>query len=257
MTASVRILQITDTHLLGDPAAKLRGRVNPLHSLEHVLRLGLAREEFDALLCTGDIVNDEPAGYQHFARALNGINKPVMCIPGNHDVPEVMHARLGPLGYATGGYRDFGDWRIVLLDSSVTDSACGHISPVQLQLLRAAAASTGAHVLVALHHHPVAMHSEWLDTVGVDNADEFMAVVASLPNVRTVVWGHVHQTYDAMHGAVRMLGTPSTCVQFRPYARTFEIDGNPPACRMLRLQANGEVETEIVWDSSALTALSA
>ena len=40
------------------------------------------RLHVDALVCTGDIVNDEPDGYAHFVQALGGFGKPVYCIPG-------------------------------------------------------------------------------------------------------------------------------------------------------------------------------
>jgi Icc protein len=40
------------------------------------------------------------------------------------------------------------------------------------------------HALVCLHHHPVAMHSRWLDSVGLANANEFWSVIDSHPQVR-------------------------------------------------------------------------
>ena len=54
MTA-VRVLQITDTHLVGDPAGRQRGLV-VLDSLRAVLSQAL-REPTDLILLTGDIVH--------------------------------------------------------------------------------------------------------------------------------------------------------------------------------------------------------
>ena len=56
------------------PAAKARCAVwRRLTSLRRVLAHAMRRRHsIDALLCSGDIVNDEPGGYAHFARELCG-----------------------------------------------------------------------------------------------------------------------------------------------------------------------------------------
>ena len=67
--------------------------VPPLASMQRVLaHAGARRLNIDALVCTGDIVNDEPDGYAHFARELSSFGKPVYCIPGNHDDPVRLQA---------------------------------------------------------------------------------------------------------------------------------------------------------------------
>ena len=43
---------------------------------------------------------------------------PVLCIPGNHDDPAAMRRELRVDPFTVGGFRDFGSWRIVLLDSA-------------------------------------------------------------------------------------------------------------------------------------------
>jgi Icc protein len=65
--------------------------------------------------------------------------------------------------------------------------------------------------------------------------------------VRAVVWGHVHQTFDALRGSVRLLATPSTCAQFQPGTHEFALDSLPPAYRTLQLRADGTLSTEVVW----------
>ena len=78
----IRLVQISDPHLRADPAGTLRGTPS-LASLEHVLSHALGtRPGTDAVLCSGDIVNDEPAGYAHFVRALAPYGRPVYCVPG-------------------------------------------------------------------------------------------------------------------------------------------------------------------------------
>jgi Icc protein len=68
--------------------------------------------------------------------------------------------------------------------------------------------------------------------------------------VRGLVWGHVHQRYDALRNGVRLLATPSTCAQFLPRAEQFAVDRMPPAYRTLELKADGSITTEVVWVES-------
>jgi Icc protein len=101
--------------------------------------------------------------------------------------------------------------------------------------------------MVCLHHHPVPMSSRWLDDVGLANAAEFLQAIDAHRNVRAVVWGHVHQNYDALRKGVRLLATPSTCAQFLPHADNFAVDRRPPAYRTFELRADGSLLTEVVW----------
>ena len=65
-----------------------------------------------------------------------------------------------------------------MLDSHVPGGAEGLLRPSELARLEVALESAGdLHVLVVLHHHPVPMQSAWLDTIGLGNAAEFLAVL--------------------------------------------------------------------------------
>lgn len=244
----LRLVQITDTHLFGTAAGDLRG-LETLPAMHAVLDAAAADvAAADAVLVTGDLVQDDPGGYAHFQAALRHLRKPVLCIPGNHDDPAQMRAALRGEPFQVGGSRDLAGWRIVLLDSVVPHRAGGRLEQAELDTLEQALSGAGrCHVLVCLHHHPVPMASRWLDEVGLENAAAFFAVVDRHPGVRGIVWGHVHQAYDERRGTVRLLSTPSTCTQFRPLAEEFAVDTRPPGYRILELRANGAIDTEVVW----------
>jgi Icc protein len=202
----------------------------------------------DALLVTGDIVQDDPAGYAHFRRLFGGLGLPVLCLPGNHDEPEAMRRELNEKPFVLGGVADLGAWRIVLLDSCIRGSASGRLSKESLAALdEALATAQRRHCLVCLHHHPIDMGSRWLDRVGLENAAEFLHTIDRHRNVRAIVWGHVHQKYEGLRKGVRLLATPSTCAQFLPHADDFAVDLRPPAYRTLELRADGSLLTEVVW----------
>ncbi|HYK26212.1 MAG TPA: 3',5'-cyclic-AMP phosphodiesterase [Steroidobacteraceae bacterium] len=247
----VRIVQFTDPHLYGDEAGKLRG-VATYPALVAAIAHARARDwPPNAILATGDLVQDDPSGYATFRRAFGGLGVPVHCLPGNHDIPAAMRRELASAPFTIGGFVDIGAWRIVLLDSTVEGSAGGRLSDPTLAELDAALASgRERHALVCLHHHPVAMSSRWLDRVGLANPDALFSVLDAHRNVRAVLFGHVHQSFETLRGRVRLLATPSTCKQFLPRAEDFAVDERPPAYRTLELHSDGTLQSEVVWVDS-------
>jgi 3',5'-cyclic-AMP phosphodiesterase len=247
----IRLTHLTDPHLYGGESERLRG-IATLPSLEATLAHA-QRHDWppDALLVTGDLVQDDPAGYAHFRRLFAALRLPVLCLPGNHDEPQAMRRELDRPPFVLGGAVDLGLWRIVLLDSTIPGSAAGRLGPESLAALEAAlAGAPQRHALVCLHHHPVPMSSRWLDRVGLQNAGEFFDVIDRHPNVRGIVWGHVHQSYDALRKGVRLLATPSTCAQFEPRSEQFAIDARPPGYRTLELKPDGTLLTDLFWIGS-------
>jgi Icc protein len=105
--------------------------------------------------------------------------------------------------------------------------------------------AAGEHLLVCLHHHPVPMGSEWLDTQLVGSAERFFEVIDAHPRVRGILWGHVHQEYDDTRNGVRLLAVPSTCVQFKPGSADFAVDDTSPGYRWLDLHADGGIDTAV------------
>jgi 3',5'-cyclic-AMP phosphodiesterase len=244
--SSIRVIQFTDPHLFGNAAETLRG-VNTLESLERTLadasgHLAIA----DAILVTGDLVQDDAGGYEHFRRIFSRLGKPVLCVPGNHDLVPEMRAALSAPPFILDGPADIGAWRFVLVDSVVANQAGGHVSAEMLSKLdEDLGRARQRHSMVCLHHHPVAMSSRWLDKVGLANANEFWSVIDSHPHVKAVVWGHVHQPFEGSRRGVRLLATPSTCAQFQPRSDQFVIDNQPPAYRLLTLNSNGAIDTGV------------
>ena len=244
--STINLVQLTDPHLFTSAEGRLRG-VPTLPALRATL--AAARADIsgsDAVLATGDLVQDDPGGYVHFRREFGALGKPVLCVPGNHDDVHAMQAALTGPPFQLGGVFDAGAWRLVLLDSTVAGQTGGALAPAELQLLDSALQSAPErHALVCLHHHPVRMESRWLDSVGLANAEEFFAVLRRHSQVKAVLFGHVHQTVDEMHDGVRILATPSTCSQFKPHSDDFAIDDAPPAWRKLALHADGSLDTQL------------
>ncbi len=243
----MKLLQFTDTHLYGKSSRTLRG-VEPYSSLRSMVQQAFASvPDFDAILVTGDLVQDDPSGYARFAETFAQVGKPVLCIPGNHDDPMAMRSALARAPFQVGGVWRAQAWQIILLDSVVPGEVGGRLSDAELERLEAALSASPAYALVCLHHHPVPMGSLWLDSVGLAEADDFWRVIDAHDHVRGVSWGHVHQAAQSVRGPVQLLATPSTCSQFLPFSDQFAIDDRPPAFRSYVLHADGRLETQVEW----------
>lgn len=245
---SFRLIQFSDTHLFGDAAGQLRG-VACLPALRAaVADAHRRRPDPDGILLTGDLVQDDPEGYRWIQHVFGTSKAPVMCLAGNHDSPTHMRAALARKPFHVGGEVRLGRWMIVLLDTWVEHCAAGRLGDAgRAHLRRVLAQHRNGHVLVCLHHHPIPMQSEWLDQVGLEDAEEFMAIVREHSNVRGVLWGHVHQSLDSFVHGVRFMASPATCAQFLPRSPQFAIDSRPPGYRMLELMPDGTIVTEVVW----------
>jgi 3',5'-cyclic-AMP phosphodiesterase len=203
----------------------------------------------DVVIVTGDLVQDDsPGAYEHFRRLLGSLDLPVHCVPGNHDVPVLMRDALAAPPFYYCDIVEPGNWLVANVDSVIEGEAGGRVSDRELRRLESAiSSSAAAHVMVCLHHPPVAMGSKWLDSVGLANGAEFLRRLASTSRVRLAVFGHVHQAYDAVHDGIRILGTPSTCRQFARGSDEFAVDDNPPAYRRISLYHDGHFDHELIW----------
>jgi Icc protein len=203
----------------------------------------------DRVIMTGDLIQDDTAeAYERFRDLLLPLDLRVHCVPGNHDIRDLMRAVCCRPPFSYCAYEEFRDWLIVGIDSCIRGHAGGEVSSDELDRLSdIVSRSPAKHVMVCLHHPPVPVGSKWLDSVGLRNGDEVLERLRSLNRVRLATFGHIHQEYDAEHDGMRIIGTPSTCRQFEPGSEKFAVDDNPPAYRRITLDADGSVDTEVVW----------
>jgi Icc protein len=207
----------------------------------------------DFVSATGDLIQDQSAGaYEQFKTAVGALDLDVYCIPGNHDVRELMQRALNEPPFFYCDTIETKNWLIIGIDSCVSECAGGEISSSEYDRLdQAIEASNADHVMVCLHHPPVVMGSTWLDTVGLGKPDDFYDRVGASAKVRLAIFGHVHQAYDNTHHGIQIVGTPSTCRQFKPGSDEFAVDDRPPAYRRIELFADGRFSTELIWVENA------
>jgi 3',5'-cyclic-AMP phosphodiesterase len=242
-----RLIQISDTHLGPLNSETLLG-LNTDESLHDVMALIAEKESaYKYLVCTGDIASaGHDACYRRFLSILNHyVTKPLAWLPGNHDSPRMM-AEMDIPNPPEARTLTLGNWLVVLLDSVVPHKVYGNFAQAELVYLdQTLAANTDKHIMVMLHHQPVPVGSAWIDQYIVRNADAFFAVLDSYPQVKAVVWGHVHQDFRSQRKHMALIATPSTCVQFKPQCDEFAVDTLMPGYRWFDLHADGRFDTGV------------
>lgn len=242
----VLLVQLSDSHLFAEPDGRLLG-MDTADSLAQVVKQVLDEQpQVDLVLATGDLSQDGSVeSYRRFLELSSSIPAPARWFPGNHDELAPMREVVADADLLD-PVVDLGAWRIVLLDSTIPGAVPGQMAAEQLTLLdRALGEARDRHVLVAFHHHPVSIGSQWMDRIGIRNPQDLFAVLDRHPQVRCLLWGHVHQEFDTLRGDVRLLASPSTCVQFAPGSEDFGVDTRAPGYRWLRLLPDGALETGV------------
>lgn len=239
----LNIVQITDMHLRGEPHSKLRG-IDVDAGLEAVLaHIQTHHWPLDAVLATGDLAHEDAAGYDRLRARLEPLAVPVYCLPGNHDLAE-----FGVV-LASGLIRrerciELGGWQIVLLDSTLPGEDGGALDEAELAFLNdRLAAAPEQPALVAVHHHPEPTGVGWLDQTVLANSADLWAVLDRHPQVRGLLWGHIHRAWDGRRGHLALMGTPSTCCQFT--AEDDPEETAQPGYRWLRLGSDGSLASGV------------
>jgi len=153
---------------------------------------------------------------------------------------------LGRNGMSMPEQIDAGHWRLVMLDSVIADEEGGHLAEKELQRLQQSLQAENKHTLVCLHHQPLPVGSAWIDTMALDNGDAFFDIIDRHDHVQGVLWGHIHQVFEGMHKQVRLMASPSTCVQFSVGVDDFQVDEQAPGCRLLALLPDGSIRSEVL-----------
>jgi len=245
---SLRIAQITDCHLQADALTYYKG-VNADAHLDQCLSWLHNHAQIDLLMLTGDLSHfGAETAYQRLKQKLSNLPYPCIWLAGNHDNCEIMQQVSGQ---AVQQLRvlDYDHWRLVVLNTTELPdgNGSGSVSPAQMEELQQILEDdTQLPVCVFMHHNSMPVDSTWQDNIMLGNAQQFNALIASKPQVKALVCGHVHQNFDRVVGHARFLATPSSAVQFTCKQQQFQVEAAlGPGLRLLTLEADGQINTQI------------
>jgi 3',5'-cyclic-AMP phosphodiesterase len=191
------IAQITDIHLgfePGNPAEFNRKRLDQV--LDYIAS-GPNRP--DMLLATGDLIDRGDAdSYRRLANAFSTCDFPVHMCLGNHDHRENFCAQFPDVPTADGFVQyvlDLDPVRLIILDTLEEGRHGGAFCDIRATWLKERLAENPTKpTLIVMHHPPVEVGIEWMNT----HPDEpwvarFASAIAGAPNIKGIICGHLHR----------------------------------------------------------------
>lgn len=240
--AAIKILQLTDLHILPHASDTLLGINTEYYFLQTLAQAFADHGGFDLILLSGDLAQEPCAeSYQRIQQHLQAYQTPCICLPGNHDDAELMRQYLNDGALSCAPHWVWPSWQLISLNSQQLGSQAGRLSADELAFLERTLSEYPQPAVLAMHHHGIASQSLWMDSMQIENSDELLALVARFPQVKAISCGHMHQEMLTIYHGVGWFATPATCFQFKPYATEFELDDKPPGYRVFELFDDGRL----------------
>jgi Icc protein len=254
---SLRVVQVTDIHLLPEPGSKLYG-VDTAIALQLVINaIAQLLPKPDLIIATGDLAEDgSNKTYSRLRKILAGTNLPVYVLSGNHDDSSAMQDALVSRNIKFVDKARLGGWFFVFVNSQAVGESYGFISPAEMSLLKANLEAAGdAPVMVALHHTPMPICLR--ANCQLQNAVELNNLLDGFRNVKAVIAGHTHIEAEEINGSYIRYTTPSTFAQVDhgqatdsdtgDFWSSHTMDGSAHGFRVLDLMPDGEVNSQVYW----------
>ncbi len=254
---ALRVVQITDIHLLAEAGARLYG-VDSAITLQKVIDAIRQLSPLPGLIiATGDLAEDgSKATYARLRHVLAAINIPVYVLPGNHDDAGAMHDALVDENISFVDSVRVGAWYFMFVNTQVVGESYGFISADEMSLLRTNLKSAGdSPVVVALHHTPMQICPRM--NCQLQNLSEFNQLVHGFPGIKAVIAGHTHIDAEKNNASHIQYTTPSTFAQFAhdlacdsdagEFWLSHTMDGSSHGFRVLDLMPNGQISSRVHW----------
>jgi 3',5'-cyclic AMP phosphodiesterase CpdA len=184
--AMIRIAHISDTHITGESAYK--GYAYDLIVNE------INRGNFDFVIHTGDVTNQGlREEYERASYELRKIQKPLVVIPGNHDVRNVGYELFEEFIGPRNGVFEFKEGVVIWVDSTIPDLSDGRIGGRKFRWLkeRLEEYSDRRFKIVAAHHHLVPLPNTGRERNVLFNAGDVLDLLLR-HDVALYTCGHKH-----------------------------------------------------------------
>ncbi|OKH88247.1 phosphodiesterase [Thalassospira sp. TSL5-1] len=214
----MKIIHLSDCHFIDPaPAGNAASSPTPQQTLQRIIA-DICQWHSDAEMCiiSGDLTHDgTPIQYDLFARTISDLPMPVHVIPGNHDARAPLLAALPTTRQDKNGFINHAlthnGIRFVLLDTLIAGEDAGILCEKRLAWLSSElAASQNLPVMIFMHHPPVTVGLPFMDSINLQNADDFGDVIASHGSVKHIFFGHLHRPLQGMWRDIPFTCGPSS-----------------------------------------------
>ncbi|MBT5117288.1 MAG: hypothetical protein HOI56_05485 [Gammaproteobacteria bacterium] len=245
---TINIIQITDLHLHADRNVSAHN-INTFNSAQSVLRAIEKNErDFDMLILSGDLSDDgSTASYENLRYLLKNFDCPIYLMSGNHDSLDSIELITNKNNLKYQNYANLGKWGIFMFNTKKDNSPNGILHQHELVSFdKITNDNKDKYLLIMLHHHPVPIGSESMDTMIIENSNELLNRI-NHTQIKGIGWGHVHDEISIKYNGALLFSTPSTCYQAKPKSKKFSIDlSQSPGYRIISLRDDGEINTKVI-----------
>lgn len=232
----MKIIHLTDTHFV--PEGKTLYSRDPSVALHNAIQdINLNHSDADRLVLTGDLTHwGEPEAFDHLRRVLDNLSIPFTLLVGNHDDRDVFSASFpdqarDSFGFVQSTLKTQGG-TFVFLDTMLEGTHAGHYCADRQSWLHHTLAGTDSDIFLFMHHPPFDTGLAPIDRIGLQQKEEFRAVVEPhRDRIRHLFFGHVHRPI-----AGSWLGIPTSTIRamnhqvwFDMTAETLPGSFEPPA----------------------------
>jgi len=238
MTNTLKIAQISDTHLFADKST-LHCGANVYQNLCDVLSHIHSVEKPDVIIFTGDLTQDHTsASYQQFVNIVNqqNIKIPFHFIAGNHDEHLQINTHLTGAPFNASKTIINNHWQVLLINSK-GETPAGYVSSQTLNWLDEQI-EPHKHQVVMMHHHPIDVGYS-IDKHGLENKKAFWNAIEQHPTIQLLACGHVHNDLALLPEqtgySTPLYACPATSIQFDKTQNTSACNGQGAGYRIFEL----------------------
>jgi Icc protein len=206
----VLIAHISDFHVFAKAPETTIVRYDAADAARKVIAdIAAFAPKIEAVMFTGDMTDGGSADdYALLGEILVPLDMPVFMVPGNHDDRPGLRAAFGDrLPFGQGPFLNyetqFGDFRILALDTLWEGQIAGRLEKTQLSWLAEKLSTRHDGLTMILMHHP-AFPSQIvpLDAMALqDGHDEFERLIAGYNGPLRILSGHIHRPFQTLwHG---------------------------------------------------------
>ncbi|WP_051333614.1 phosphodiesterase [Aliagarivorans marinus] len=211
------IAQLTDIHY-GVSKKKQRDLGETRRLIACVDHINTFDEKIDLVVVSGDLAEDGwVEEYQALREILDRLKSPYVVIPGNHDRRQNLLAVFDDHDYlpARGENHvlfsiDHYPVRVIGLDTSLFGEPYGRLCEHRLAWLdKTLQEDTAKPTMIFMHHPPVRIGIDWVDSIGLYGSVEFADLLRKYSNIEAVCCGHVHRMVVSNISNIPVVCAPS------------------------------------------------
>ncbi len=227
----MRILHLSDLHITNH-GVPIWGTDTKQH-LDLSIKRIQSMSDIDAILITGDLSDDGSAwSYAYIGSQLRRVGLPTYCCPGNHDNIQIMN-QMDYCSMQT--IADVCGWKLLNLNSTLPSMARGYLPEETLRFIKKEVFQDDKPVIIAFHH-PSIEPGGWLNRKLLENRLMFNDFISNYLNIRLILYGHTHYSYQHKIGHILFSSAPSIGFAFNKNLPKFQIASGEEGMNLITIQ---------------------